>query len=173
MKHLSKSEISALLQSARDWSARDHAMILFGVRHGLRATEIVSLTWADVENGVIRVPRLKGSSKTRQPLLANADPLFDEVAALAKLSGEGRLFPISRQRFWSIMKFHGQRAGIAADKVFPHSLKHTCAKLALAGGMPLDELQQYLGHKNIGSTACYLKSDDESASQAFAKAMGV
>lgn len=174
MKHLSKPEISALLQSARDWSARDHAMILVGYLHGLRASEILALDLASVADGVLRVSRLKGSNATRQPLVGNVNPLFDEIRAIRAIQpNSGRLFPLSRQRFWTIMKFHGRRAGIAADKIFPHVLKHSAAKHALAGGMPLDELQQYLGHKNIGSTACYLKSDDESASQAFAKAMGV
>lgn len=173
MKHLSKSEISALLESAKEWSPRDHAMILVGYLHGLRATEIIRLTSDDVRDGFIRVARQKGSAMTVQPLMSNSDPLFDEVVALTSFLGAGRLFSVTRQRFWAIMKFHGRRAGLPAHKVFPHSLKHSTAKHALAGGMPLDELQNYLGHRSLASTACYLKADNASASAAFAKAMGV
>jgi site-specific recombinase XerD len=175
MKHLSKPEITNLLQAAKNHSNRDHLMILVGYLHGLRVSEIINLTDKNIENGELTVQRLKGSKKTCQPLVKHSDPLFNEWAAFTQLEQgqklNGRIFPITRQRFWKIVKMHSQRAGLG-NKVTPHSLKHTTAKLALRNGMPLDELKEYLGHRSLSSTGAYLQADNESASAAFAKAIG-
>jgi len=172
MKHLSKPEITSLLQAAKNHSNRDHLMILVGYLHGLRVSEIINLTDKNIENGELTVQRLKGSKKTCQPLVKHSDPLFNEWQGFAELAQKaGRIFPITRQRFWKIVKMHSRRAGLG-NKAFPHALKHSCAKIALRNGMPLDELKEYLGHRSLSSTGAYLQADNESASAAFAKAIG-
>jgi type 1 fimbriae regulatory protein FimB len=71
------------------------------------------------------------------------------------------------------MQTYGELAGIPAYKRHSHALKHTCGKLGLAGGMSLPELQTYLGHKNGQNTMIYLQVDDDTASHAFAAAVGI
>ena len=165
-----------MLQVAKDHSARDWAMILVGYLHGLRVSEITALTDKDVQDGYIKVNRLKGSLSTVQKLVQSEDPLFNEYQMFTNLvhvqKMNGRLFPITRQRFWKIIKMHGKKAGLPEHLVHPHILKHSVAHNALDNGMPINELQQYLGHKSLNSTAAYLRSSDQSACNAFAKAMG-
>jgi integrase len=170
MKNFTKDELVNLLAAAKAASAMDYLLILLSVNHGLRVSEVLSLTSENFQDGHLVIQRLKGSCKTAQKLLPN------EAAALAEYvvtSPDGRLFPICRKTAWEHMKKLGAAAGIDSFKCFNHALKHTCGKLGLKGGMTLPELQTYLGHKSGASTMAYLREDDETASAAFAKAMGV
>lgn len=170
MKNFSKDELTSLLKVAKAASAMDYLLILLSVNHGLRVSEVLSLTSENFQDGHLVVQRLKGSCKTAQRLLPN------EAAALAEYNvtdPSGRLFPICRKTVWCRMKALGVKAGIDSIKMFPHALKHTTAMMGLRGGMKINELQTYLGHKSGASTMAYLRVDDEAASQAFAKAVGV
>lgn len=173
MHHMSKPELLSLLRQARSVSRRDHLMILVGFSHGLRATEVVRLTRDNFRDGFLTVQRLKGSKKTSQPLLCNAEPLLDERTAvaeyLATLPGH-KLFDISREQFWKIMQKHGEAADIPRHLRHCHVLKHTTGMTAIKGG--IENARQYLGHKSIASTGAYLNVDDQAASKAFATAMG-
>jgi type 1 fimbriae regulatory protein FimB len=177
MKYLTQNELRSLVAAAHASSARDWAMILVAYWHGLRASEVVSLTVNDVRDGFLSVQRLKGSRKTVQPLIAGNDPLFNEKAALAIMcegkQASDRLFDINRRQFQNVFKKHGLTAGVPEHKCHPHAAKHSCAKIALQNGIHIDELQAYLGHKSLASTGAYLRSDDETASAAFARAAGV
>jgi integrase len=168
MKHLSKPELDALLAVAKESSPHDHLLFLLAFNHGLRISEVINLTANNFRDGYITVQRLKGSMKTSQKLLPNEAALLAEY----KIPECGRLFPIDRTTAWRRIKRLGAAAGIPEHKCFCHALKHTTAKLAIKAGMGLPELKQYLGHRSLSSTGAYLVSDDEEASNAFAKAMG-
>ena len=150
-------------------------MILLAFNHGLRASEVIGLTGANVRDGFLDVQRLKGSLRTVQPLLAHENILLDERRALSELADKSnknqRLFPITRQRFWQIVREHGKRAGIASHKLFPHALKHSTA-MQMIDGAGIENTRQYLGHRRISSTGAYLRKTDEQASAAAAHALG-
>ena len=173
MQYLSKEELTRLLQIARKQSELHWLMILVAFRHGLRATEVVSMRGNQIKDGYLIVQRLKHSLKTTQPLFTSTEPLFDEKEALetrAKQVGTGILFPWSRQWFWSLIKAYGKAAGIPAHKTKPHVLKHSCAMLSIkeAG---IENVRQWLGHKSIASTGEYLKVTDEEAAKVIQGAM--
>jgi len=167
MHHLTKAEMNGLLAAAKKASARDYAMILLGYTHGLRASEIISLTSENIRDGYLTVARLKGSLKTTQPLSA------EEQKALAALGvTEGPLFGVTRRTLDRKMKQYGAEAGIPEHKCHAHILKHSVAMHSIqkAG---IENVRQYLGHKSLSSTGAYLKVDDEAASKAVLTAMGV
>ena len=45
--------------------------------------------------------------------------------------------------------------------VHPHLFRHTSATIALYNGMPIEQVQQFLGHANIKNTLIYAKSNDQ------------
>ncbi len=59
---------------------------------------------------------------------------------------------------WCIRQL-GQRAGI--EKCHPHRFRRTAATVALNRGMPLDQVQQMLGHEDIETTTIYARSEAE------------
>jgi integrase len=174
MQHLSRSQLLALLKSAKEESERDYLALLVGFSHGLRVSEILSLTPKNVVDGYLVVQRLKGSLRTVQPLVTHTDPILNEKKALVIYlhgvkPGE-RLFPISRQYFHRRMIIFGQKVGIPRPLLHPHVLKHSTAMLTIqkAG---IENLKAYLGHKSIASTGAYLKVDDDAAAKAIGAAM--
>lgn len=119
--------------------------------------------------------RLKGSNKTRQPLVRCEDPDFDEYDALTTLAQEtpkGQpLFPMTRIGFYFVMQRAGKKAGIAQTLAHPHILRHSIAHhLIDQTGVPV--LQTYLGHACGASTLIYTKLDDAQACAAVAGVMG-
>jgi integrase len=67
-----------------------------------------------------------------------------------------RVFPISGQTAFQMVRDTARRAGLPS--VRPHDLRRTCAKLARAGGAPIEQIQHVLGHASVQTTERYLGS---------------
>lgn len=63
----------------------------------------------------------------------------------------------------------GKAAGV--NDVHPHRFRRTAATMALNRGMPIDQVQQMLGHEQIATTLIYAKSTQEAVKQAHKKWM--
>jgi integrase len=164
MKHLDRSELQKLLGVAHDHSERDWLMILMTYNHGLRASEITSLTASNVRDGYLVFDRLKGSESSVHPLFPSERKA---VEALAKMRPIGRLFPITRQHAWYLMQKYCALAGIPAHKAHPHALKHSTCMNSLDAGMQINEVQKFVGHRSLNSTGAYVRVSDERAARAF------
>jgi integrase/recombinase XerD len=169
MQHLNRTELLALLKVAKEQSERDWLLLLTTFWHGLRASEATGLRTDQIRDGYLSVQRLKGSLKTRQPLVAHKNPLLDEKTALetlvAGLPAKARLFPISRVQFFRLMQKYGHEAALPQHKNHPHVLKHSIAMQTIKSA-GIENVRQYLGHKSIASTGAYLRVNDEQASAA-------
>jgi site-specific recombinase XerD len=55
---------------------------------------------------------------------------------------------------WHVVKNCAKRAGI--DKLAPHDLRRTCARLCREAGGELDQIQFLLGHVSVQTTEKYL-----------------
>ena len=55
---------------------------------------------------------------------------------------------------WHVVKECAKRAGI--DKLAPHDLRRTCARLCREAGGELDQIQFLLGHVSVQTTEKYL-----------------
>lgn len=175
MKYLAKVELLSFLAEAKRTRERDWLMFLVAYWHGLRASEVVSLTRDAVADGQITVHRLKGSDTTVQPLVIDGNPLLNERAAVQTLAESTPkltpLFPFSRVHYFRLFRKYAKRAGLPAHKWHPHSLKHSIAMHTIDGA-GIQHVRKYLGHKSIASTGEYLKVTDEQASAAIARAVG-
>ena len=52
------------------------------------------------------------------------------------------------------MRRHAEAAGLA-DRMSPHTLRHTFATHLLAGGCDLRSVQEMLGHADVATTQLY------------------
>lgn len=168
-------ELRALLTAARAHRERDWLLILVAFWHGLRASEVLAIKAHDIRDGYLTVKRLKGSLKTKQPLLGHLDPLFNERRFVYEfidgMQGNQRLFPISRVQFWRLVRTYALAAGIPAHRAHPHALKHSiAAQMIQSAG--IENTRQWLGHKSISSTGEYLRVTDDRAASAVARALG-
>ena len=168
LKSLSVEQLDALLTVTRKHSEQDYLMLLVTYNHGLRSSETLALTKANIMGDHLVVQRLKGSEKTDQPLQPG------ERDGLLKLAAEitGRFFPMSRMTFWRKIQEYGIEAGIPSTMLHAHILKHTCGRLAYKGGMGIPEIQTWLGHVNGANSMRYMQATEQEAAAAFAAAAG-
>src|SRR5262245_51104724 len=162
-RYLTEREIEWLMDTARKLSRyghRDATMILVAYRHGLRASEVCSLEWHQIEldQGRLHVRRTKRGTPSVHPIRG------DEIRARRKLRrenpAEAYVFVSERGGPISPMGFHHliQRLGEAAKMPFavnPHMLRHACGFKLANDGHDTRSLQHYLGHKNIQHTVRY------------------
>src|SRR5690242_6735474 len=161
-EYLTEREVDRLMEAAGDNrnGHRDATMILMAFRHGLRASELCSLRWdqVDLVHGRLHVSRAKNGIDTVHPLTGT------ELRALRRLQREqepGRyVFMSERGAPMSAVGFRRMmgRLGEAAKMPFtvhPHMLRHACGFKLANDGHDSRALQHYLGHKNIQHTVRY------------------
>ena len=182
-KALSVSEVSSLLDLSASGVSdptviRDHVMFELLYSSGLRVSELISLKFEDInlEAGFLRVLG-KGSKERIVPLHMRAAEKLKSYASLQRaeilkrkrspyLFVTGRGGPMTRQRFWQIIKRLGKRLGI---KISPHTMRHSFATHLLEGGADLRSLQKMLGHADISTTQIYTKVTADRLKQVYSK----
>jgi integrase/recombinase XerD len=169
-KLLSELEVESLL-AAPDVTIplglRDRAMLETLYATGLRVSELVDLTLAQValDVGVVRVIG-KGGKERLVPLGDEAAAWIERYRKTARADilreGQSRhLFvtarrgPLTRQAFWALVKRYATRAGIAQAALSPHVLRHAFATHLLNHGADLRVVQLLLGHADITTTTIY------------------
>ncbi len=168
---LTPEEVEHLLQAPdpnHPIGLRDRAMLELLYASGLRVSELVGLKLFDLnlEVGFVRV-KGKGDKERLVPLgtfaqemikryLKEARPRF-----LKRRPDEPHLFlnrrgrPLSRQRFWQIIKAYALKAGLDPRQITPHVLRHSFATHLLERGADLRTVQLMLGHANLATTQIY------------------
>jgi len=136
---------------------------------GLRVSEAANLKPEDVlaqQGGVfIRVKHGKGNKERLAPVI-DAD-VARELIAFAQTKQPGdNLFGVQAGTF----KWHAHEIQEATGVDFhSHRLRHTFATRLLAQGVPIDVVQEVLGHSNINTTRKYAKTAPEKVFQLAAK----
>jgi integrase len=91
-----------------------------------------------------------GASFAISPSTSTRGPVFRAINKAGRVWGDGMSPKVLRD----VVRAAAARAGI--DKLAPHDLRRTCARLChLAGGV-LDQIQFLLGHVSIQTTERYL-----------------
>jgi site-specific recombinase XerD len=163
--YLTRDEVAALLRSAKKsprYGTRNYAMIVLAYRHGLRASEVVSLRLSDLDlrTGTIYCHRAKGSRSSLHPMKPDEVAVLEKLLARRELSVSDYVFQsersekMSRSGFWRIVAQSGERAGLSV-KAYAHQLRHACGYYLANRGCDLRLIQDYLGHKQIQNTVRY------------------
>ncbi|MBA8888461.1 integrase/recombinase XerD [Dokdonella fugitiva] len=168
-KALSEVDIENLLRAPGEGplGLRDRAMIELMYATGLRVSELVGITAAQVNlrQGVLRVLG-KGGKERLVPLgdeaahwlqryVADARPMLLKGARSDALFVSNRRTAMTRQMFWTLVKKHALAAGIAPARISPHVLRHSFATHLLNHGADLRALQLMLGHSSLSTTQIY------------------
>lgn len=169
-KNLSEAKVEALLaapDTKTTLGLRDRAMLETLYATGLRVSELVGLTLAQVslDMGVVRVLG-KGSKERLVPLgeesiswlkryLTEARPALCSNVKSTSVFVTARSGPLTRQAFWALLKRLGVKAGIPAASLSPHVLRHAFATHLLNHGADLRVVQLLLGHADIATTTIY------------------
>lgn len=151
-KYLSEAEqthLEAILERFRTVAMRNTTMLMFMLKTGARPSEVLGVTWADIDfqKKTVFIDTLKGGPPRVIPLSENL------IVRLQSLPiGPGKVFDISYTHFCRI--WHEYRP--ARKKL--HSLRHTFAVNCYnKSGYNLRLVQQALGHTALQTTAIYLE----------------
>ena len=77
-------------------------------------------------------------------------PVFRAINKAGRVWGDG----MSPKVLWDVVRAAAARAGI--NKLAPHDLRRTCARLCHLAGGELDQIQFLLGHVSIQTTERHL-----------------
>ena len=171
-KILRPAETAALIEAARSrepLGMRDVAMleVLYGA--GLRVSELVSLPLSAVDRRALLIRVMgKGRKERIVPMGEVAAAALDNYLEKARpiLLGDSvkhnhavfltrRGTEMTRQNFFGRLRQHARSAGIRADRVSPHVLRHAFATDLLEGGADLRSIQAMLGHSDLATTEIY------------------
>jgi integrase len=162
-EYLTEREIERLLKAVGEnrGGHRDATAILIAYRHGLRASELVSLRWDDIDltTGRLHVRRGKNGAPSVHPIGGM------ESRALRRLQREAKtrtpfVFVSERGAPFSTAGYQRMvaRAGEAAAFSFlvhSHMLRHSCGYKLANDSQDTRAIQHYLGHRSINSTVRY------------------
>ena len=175
---LNAKDVDRLLVVAEDAAARERGEARFRALRlycllevlyasGMRVSELVSLPRGAAKSDErFLTVRGKGGRERLVPLNSRAQAAIDRFLQVERKNVRPNsakyLFPshggsghITRQHFAQELKALAARAGLPADNVSPHVLRHAFASHLLAGGADLRAVQQMLGHADISTTQIY------------------
>ena len=168
-KSLSEDEVKALIEASAHLPETEALRMRAGLEllyaAGLRISELLALRVQDIASErKVLVVKGKGGRERLVPLTA----VSIEVALLwlAHRDVDGPVMhsdqlladkktKLTRQRFSDLLKRMAAYAGLRADQVSPHVLRHCFATHMLNNGADLRSLQTLLGHADITTTQIY------------------
>jgi len=181
---LTRAEVEKLLSQPRGTepaALRDRALLEVMYACGLRASEAIGLELmdVDVEEGVLRA-RGKGSKERVVPIgqaalralriyLERGRPKLVKDAPETHLFVNFRGGHLTRQGLYKIVRRHAVTAGLA-DRMSPHTLRHTFATHLLSGGCDLRSVQEMLGHADVSTTQLYTHLSSERLKDVYFRA---
>ncbi|MBQ7535898.1 MAG: tyrosine-type recombinase/integrase [Stomatobaculum sp.] len=166
---MTAEEVEAFLAQTRGKTLkkiRDRAMMELLCATGLRVSELIDLKVQDLnfqigyvicrdEDRERAIPfgreaqdaLLTYLTEGREKLLKNGstDLLFVNISGKA----------MSRQGFWKIIKFYGDKAGIRKE-ITPQALRNSFAAHLLKSGADIRSMQAMLGHSDLSVTHAYV-----------------
>lgn len=165
---LSVDQVSALLAQPSGQTPkeiRDKAMLALLYATGIRVSELIGIQMEDINMNIGFLVCRDGERERTIPFGRSAKVALEEYLEHARnelLRGKGSDYffvnctggAMSRQGFWKIIKYYGEKAGIEED-ITPHTLRHSFAAHLIARGADMRAVQTILGHSDMATTQMY------------------
>lgn len=162
--YLTGADERRILLAARHRSLQDFVLIKTLILTGMRRTEILSLTWRDIdfEAKALKV-RGKGNKEREIPLheelardlwrlLHTRLPLRSQAVFVSRQGG-----PLQRDSLKRIVDQTTAAAGISV-RATPHTFRHSFATRLVRQQVDLPTVRDLLGHADISTTSIYVHS---------------
>ena len=176
---LSREEVDQLLSLFKDGmtdkkgkskgqNIQLHDITVFGLYAGLRAGEIFSLKWRDIDltNGLISIKDPKNATNRsayinapiREVLWRRKEEGYSKSSFIFKSRSGEKIREVSNtfDRAIEMLEFN-KGLDDPRERVVFHTTRHTFASWLAMDGTPLGLIQMLMGHKNIEMTIRYAK----------------
>ncbi|MCG3267848.1 tyrosine recombinase XerC [Yoonia sp. I 8.24] len=166
------------LQARASWiAARDGAVITLLYGCGLRISEALSLTGADVPLPPVLRIKGKGDKERIVPVIDVTREAVDAYVAqcpyplepLAPLFRAVRGGPLAPRAIQKVMAQTRMQLGLPATAT-PHAMRHSFATHLLSAGGDLRTIQELLGHASLSTTQAYTAVDSARLMEVYDKA---
>ena len=172
---LSREEEEQLIKRAYRMKGERGLLIKTLFQTGARVSEFVNLKAEDVffEEQMILIAKAKGGKSRYVPILPE---LAQELRTHLGQRTVGYLFETNRatryspRRIQYIVKETAEQAQIT-KRVYPHLLRHSVATTLLERGMPIEQIQKFLGHSKLETTQLYAESSTEMMRESYQRAL--
>jgi len=157
--------------------ARDKSIIELMYSSGLRASEVISLKWENLDLKTMEL-RVKGKGgkerivplgkRAREALKVYVNFLGDKLnkSNFVFLNRFGK--KLSRKGLWLIIKKRFETMAFMYG-VHPHTLRHSFATHLLNHGADLRSIQELLGHASLATTSIYTNLSIQSLREIYKK----
>ncbi|MBW4028053.1 MAG: tyrosine-type recombinase/integrase [Acidobacteria bacterium] len=165
VRHLLK-----LAEGSEPEQLRAKALLLLLTVYGLRSSEVINLRLDDFDwkSEVFTVRRAKHGGTQQFPIQYEVGEAILKYLRYARPRVDSRHVFLGERRPWGPM-LHGtvwrttsrrmRTLGIELAHLGPHSLRHACATRLLQKGSSLQEIADFLGHRNTKTVGIYAKFD--------------
>jgi len=165
-------------QMGEDWIvARDQAVMTLLYGCGLRISEALGLTRADVPLPEVLRIKGKGGKERIVPVLPAAREAVNQYISLFPgiLDPSDRVFrgarggPLSARMVQKVMESARMQLGLPSTAT-PHAMRHSFATHLLNAGGDLRAIQELLGHASLSTTQAYTAVDATRLMEVYEKA---
>jgi integrase/recombinase XerD len=172
---LSRDEERRLIEHAYRMQGTRGLLIKTLFQTGARVSEFVNIQAGELffDEQMILIAKAKGGKSRYVPMLPQ---LAQELRTHLGNRTTGYLFetvqhtPYSPRRIQQIIKETASDAQIT-KRVYPHLLRHSVATTLLERGMPIEQIQKFLGHAKLETTQIYAESSAEMIKESYQRAM--
>ena len=151
------------LELMRDYSdtLRDHAIIDMLASTGMRVGELVKLNRSDIDFENRECVVLGKGNKQRKVYFDARTKIHLQKYIRSRVDDNEALF-VSIQKPFNRLLISGVEIRLRElgrkleiNKVHPHKFRRTLATMAIDKGMPIEQVQQLLGHQSVDTTLQY------------------
>lgn len=184
VEHLSRNEMMALLQVAKDVSPdRYYPLFLFMYHTGTRVSEVAELKMSQLHlaTGEHVIVHGKGNKYRSIPLLKDVASVIREHVRGREGDPEANVFVNRSGRAYTrngiafvlndlVARAAKTEKSLAGRKISPHCIRHTTAMHLLQSGIDINTIRIWLGHVSLETTNIYVEADLKMKREAIAKA---
>ncbi len=176
VRYLDADERARLFDACRASKyPRLYALVLMAMKTGARKSELLNLTWRDVDldAGLAYLGRTKNGDRRTLVLLPD---VVDALRPFKSSDGTRFVFGSVRSKYQEPARMDtAWREALTRAKVKNfvfHDLRHCCASYMAQAGVPLNVVAEVLGHRKLDMTRRYAHLTTQTKAAAMAAALG-
>lgn len=174
VRFLDEFERKRLLEACKESSSKHlYPIVVLALSTGMRQSEIMNLTWADIDLSRSRLilHETKNGERRAVPIVSHAKELLQSMSKVRRLDTNLIFYSEAKPQVPLFVRIPWGKAVKAAqlDDFKFHDLRHTAASYLAMNGATLAEIAEILGHKTLQMVQRYAHLSEQHTSSVLEK----